>query len=114
MKSILIAEDEPRIASFVAKGLQKNGFKAVVASDGEQAVLMIQEQEFDLLLLDLGLPIKDGWTVLNELKEQGCQMPVIIVTAWDGIKNNQEGYDYVTKPFRFQDLLKLVYHYVNQ
>jgi DNA-binding response OmpR family regulator len=113
MSCILIAEDERRIAAFIEKGLRKYGFSTAIATDGEQAVLMAQSDEFDLLLLDLGLPVKDGWTVLAELRRQGKQLPVIIVTARDDVAQKKVGLqyganDYITKPFRFQDLLARV------
>ncbi len=105
MSSILIAEDESRIAAFIQKGLEKNGFKTAIASDGEEALLMAQSDDFDLLLLDLGLPIKDGWTVLKNLRSQGKQIPIIIVSAFDVTNEVAEVDDYITKPFRLQDLL---------
>ena len=60
MSRILIVEDESRIAAFVEKGLRKNGFSTAIAADGEQALLMTQSNDFDLLILDLGLPIMNG------------------------------------------------------
>ncbi|MDJ0649905.1 MAG: response regulator [Xenococcaceae cyanobacterium MO_188.B19] len=108
MANILIAEDESRIASFIEKGLRKNGFKTAIATDGEQTLAMIQNQNFDLLLLDLGLPIKDGWTVLKELRSQEYKLPIIIVSANDFSQDSTEVTDYITKPFRFQDLLARV------
>lgn len=113
MCRILIAEDESRIAAFMEKGLRKNGFTTAVAEDGNKAVSMAQTGEFDLLLLDLGLPGKDGWAVLEELRHQGVQLPIIIVTARDEVKDRIAGFkgganDYVTKPFQFKDLLNRV------
>ncbi len=108
MANILIAEDESRIASFIEKGLRKNGFKTAIASDGEQTLAMIQSQNFDLLLLDLGLPIKDGWTVLKELRSQEYKLPIIIVSANEFSQDSTEITDYIAKPFRFQDLLERV------
>ena len=108
MANILIAEDESRIASFIEKGLRKNGFNTAIASDGEQTLAMIQSQNFDLLLLDLGLPIKDGWTVLKELRSQEYKLPIIIVSANDFSQDSTEVTDYIAKPFRFQDLLARV------
>ena len=108
MDKILIAEDESRIASFVEKGLRKNGFSTAIATDGEQAWEMLQKENFDLLLLDLGLPIKDGWTVLKELRTQGYKLPIIIVSANDFCQDSTERTDYIAKPFRFQDLLERV------
>lgn len=110
MNRILIAEDESRIASFIEKGLRKNGFITAVAEDGNQAVSMAETGDFDLLLLDIGLPGKDGWAVLKSLRSQGKQLPVIIVSARDEVKDKVIGRvsganDYVTKPFQFRELL---------
>ncbi|NEO29995.1 MAG: response regulator transcription factor [Symploca sp. SIO3C6] len=110
MNRILIAEDEPRIASFLEKGLRANGFTTSVATDGDQVIVMALDENVDLLLLDLGLPGKDGWTVLEELRGQGAMLPIIILTARDDINDKVAGLeggadDYVTKPFRFEELL---------
>lgn len=112
-KRILIVEDESRIAAFLQKGLKKYGFTTAIAEDGDQAILMAQSGDFDLLLLDLGLPGKDGWTVLRELRDQGKRFPVIIVTARDDERDRVAGLeaganDYITKPFRFEELLARV------
>ena len=113
MKRILIAEDESRIASFLQKGFKANGFTTYVVEDGEKAVLMVNSDNFDLLILDIGLPGKDGWTVLEELRGQGQQLPIIILTVHDNVKDKVNGFergadDYVTKPFRFEELLARV------
>ncbi|WP_019506846.1 response regulator transcription factor [Pleurocapsa sp. PCC 7319] len=110
MSRILIAEDEPRIAAFVQKGLRANGFTTAIASDAQEALNMVLGSDFDLMLLDLGLPIKDGLTVLEELRGQGAKLPIIILTARDDIKDKVAGLesgadDYVTKPFSFEELL---------
>lgn len=110
---ILIAEDEPRIAALIQKGLRKNGFDSAVAEDGHQAILMAQSGNFNLMLLDIGLPGKDGWIVLKELRSQGEELPVIIVTARDDVSDKVTGLkwganDYVTKPFRFEELIARV------
>jgi two-component system, OmpR family, response regulator QseB len=110
MTQILIAEDEPRIASFIEKGLRSHGFTTVVAPDAKEAFDLAISGSFDLLLLDLGLPVKDGLSVLEELRGQGAQLPIIILTARDDIQNKIAGLegganDYVTKPFRFEELL---------
>ena len=110
MSRILIAEDEPRIAAFVQKGLRANGFTTAIASDAQEALNMVLGGDFDLMLLDLGLPIKDGLTVLEELRGQGAKLPIIILTARDDIKDKVAGLesgadDYVTKPFSFEELL---------
>jgi DNA-binding response OmpR family regulator len=113
MNRILIAEDEPRLASFLQKGLRSNGFATTVAEDGAKASLLARDDEFDLLVLDLGLPGKDGSEVLRELRSSGQRMPVIILTARDDVSDKVAGLergadDYVTKPFRFEELLARV------
>ncbi|MEM6352210.1 MAG: response regulator transcription factor [Cyanobacteria bacterium P01_D01_bin.14] len=110
MSRILIAEDEARVAAFVEKGLRANGFTTAIATTGPDTVMMALDGEFDLIVLDLGLPFKDGLTVLEELRGQGCQMPIIILTARDDVRDKVTGFelgadDYVTKPFRFEELL---------
>lgn len=110
MTRILIAEDETRIASFIEKGLCSHGFKTAIASDAHEATNMAQNSEFDLMILDLGLPGKDGLEVLEELRGQGVRLPIIILTARDDIHDKVAGLeggadDYMTKPFRFEELL---------
>jgi DNA-binding response OmpR family regulator len=110
---VLIAEDEPRLSSFLEKGLRANGFATTVVEDGAKAALMAQDDEFDLLVLDLGLPGKDGKDVLREVRRGGQRMPVIILTARDDVSDKVAGLeggadDYVTKPFRFEELLARV------
>jgi DNA-binding response OmpR family regulator len=113
MNRILIAEDEPRLASFLEKGLRSNGFVTAVAHDGAKASRLARDGDFDLLVLDLGLPVKDGTEVLRDLRASGERMPVIILTARDDVSDKVSGLeggadDYVTKPFRFEELLARV------
>lgn len=113
MTHILIAEDEPRIAAFLEKGLRANGFIITIAEQADHTIHMALSDNFDLLLLDLGLPGKDGLTVLEELRGQGAKLPIIILSARDDIENKLAGLeggadDYVTKPFRFEELLARV------
>ncbi len=110
MSQILIAEDESRIASFIAKGLRANGFLPTIASDAKETLDLIIGNHFDLLILDLGLPGKDGLEVLEEIRGQGANLAVIILTARDDINDKVAGLeggadDYMTKPFRFEELL---------
>ncbi|MEM9976733.1 MAG: response regulator transcription factor [Cyanobacteria bacterium P01_D01_bin.2] len=110
MSRILIAEDESRVASFVDKGLQASGFTTAIATTGSEAVAYALDDEFELIVLDLGLPEKDGMAVLEELRGQGCQIPIIILTARDDLTDKLTGFelgadDYLTKPFRFEELL---------
>lgn len=113
MHRILIAEDEPRIAAFIQKGLRAHGFATAVAENADQIQTLIQETRFDLLILDLGLPGKDGLAVLEELRGQGERFPILILTARDSISDKVAGLeggadDYMTKPFRFEELLARV------
>ncbi len=113
MNRILIAEDEPRLASFLEKGLRANGFVTTIVGDGVNASAMARDDEFDLLVLDLGLPGRDGTVVLRELRAAGQRMPVVILTARDDVSDTVAGFeggadDYVTKPFRFEELLARV------
>lgn len=110
MPHILIVEDEPRIVAFLEKGLQSNGFVTTTALDGVDAVSMALEGNFDLMILDLNLPHKNGLMVLEEIRGQGAQLPVLILTARDDIQDKITGFesgadDYLTKPFRFEELL---------
>ncbi|AFZ25403.1 response regulator with CheY-like receiver domain and winged-helix DNA-binding domain [Cylindrospermum stagnale PCC 7417] len=113
MPNILIVEDEPRIASFIQKGLRSQGFTTTIVTDGLYVLDVIQSSTFDLLILDLRLPGKDGFKVLEELRGQGEDIPVIILSARSDIHDKVAGLeggadDYVTKPFRFEELLARV------
>jgi two-component system, OmpR family, copper resistance phosphate regulon response regulator CusR len=117
MNRILIAEDEARLAAFLEKGLKRNGYATVIAEDGHQAVELSQAENVHLLLLDLGLPVKDGWAVLKELRSQGENFPIIVVTALSDDRSRARALasgatDFVTKPFRFSDLLNKVRSYL--
>ncbi len=108
-----MTEDEPRIASFIQKGLRAHGFTTAIAINADDAIAQTLAASFDLLILDLGLPDKDGHQVIAELRGQGATLPIIILTARDGIYDKVAGLengadDYVTKPFRFEELLARV------
>ena len=110
MKRILIAEDEARIASFVEKGLRSNGFTPTLVGDGEKAYDYAMSGDFDLLVLDIGLPLMDGFTVLRQLRAAHSDLPVVILSARDSLTDTLTGLeggadDYVAKPFRFEELL---------
>lgn len=110
MNRILIAEDEPGIATFIEKGLRSAGFTTLVVDDGPTAADIAQDLNFDLLILDLGLPGLDGHQVLAQIRERGERMPVVILTARKGVGDTVAGLeggadDYITKPFRFEELL---------
>ncbi|MCK2245181.1 MULTISPECIES: response regulator transcription factor [unclassified Crossiella] len=113
MGRILIAEDEQRIASFVEKGLRANGFSTSTVGDGNTALDYALTGDFDLVVLDLGLPGRDGFAVLHALRQARVTTPVIILTARDSVHDTVAGLeggadDYMTKPFRFEELLARV------
>lgn len=110
MTRILIAEDEERIVSFLQKGLRASGYTTVAVDTGHDAAALARDDSFDLVILDLGLPGKDGHDVLREIRARGERLPVIILTARDGVDDTVAGLergadDYMTKPFRFEELL---------
>jgi DNA-binding response OmpR family regulator len=114
MNRILIAEDEPRLAAFLEKGLRANGFATTVAPDGAAAALMARDADFDLLILDVGLPGKNGFEALRDVRQAGQKLPVIMLTVRrdvaDKVAALQGGADdYMTKPFGFDELLARVH-----
>lgn len=113
MARILIAEDEPGIASFLEKGFRSAGYSTLVVEDGRTAAHAARDDDFDLVILDLGLPLLDGHEVLAEIRGRGERLPVVILTARSGVHDTVAGLeggadDYVTKPFRFEELLARV------
>lgn len=110
MSQILVAEDETRIASFVTKGLRAAGYACTAVTTGREAYDLAQSGDFALLVLDLGLPDQDGFTVLRRLREARNALPVIILTARSSVTDTVAGLeggadDYMAKPFRFEELL---------
>jgi DNA-binding response OmpR family regulator len=112
MPRVLIAEDDHLISSFVAKGLQANGFSTLIVDDGEEAERLGLTDEFDLLILDMGLPDRDGLHVLQELRARGKTLPILVLTGRserDVVMCLEAGADdYMHKPFRFEELLARV------
>jgi DNA-binding response OmpR family regulator len=113
LNRILVAEDEARIAAFLEKGLRSSGFNVEIASNGHDAAMMARSEDFDLLILDLGLPGKDGWQVLEEVRGRGERLRIIILTAQDEVEDTVTALesganDYVTKPFEFTELIARV------
>ena len=113
MSGILIAEDEQRIALFVDKGLRAAGFTTTVVADGASALAAARTGDYDLLLLDVGLPVVDGFEVLDTLRAEGIALPVIMLTARTTVEDTVAGLegganDYIPKPFRFDELLARV------
>ena len=113
MSRILIAEDEPNIVRFLVRGLQAKGYATTAATDGEAALYLAETGEFDLMLLDLGLPRLDGLGVLAELRRSQIRLPVIVLTARSAPGDIVAGLDggaddYMSKPFRLAELLARV------
>ncbi len=109
MARILIVEDEQRIASFVSKGLRAEGHATTVVADGRDGLDHALSGDYDLMVLDIGLPRLDGFDVLDQLRSQGSRMPVIVLTARDSVSDTVSALeggadDYMPKPFRFAEL----------
>ena len=107
---ILLVEDDSRVARFIAKGLREQAYAVDIARDGEQALYHAGINDYDLVVLDLMLPVKDGYQVCRELRASGFAAPVLMLTARDAVDDRVEGLDcgaddYLTKPFDFKELL---------
>lgn len=107
---VLLVEDDKRIAAFVAKGLRENSYAVDIASDGDEAAYMASINSYDLFILDINLPKKDGFEVCQELRDKGTNQPILMLTARDAIDDRISGLDtgaddYLTKPFVFRELL---------
>ncbi len=103
-------EDETRVAGFIAKGLREQAYAVDVAGDGEQAIYHAAVNEYDLVILDVMLPIKDGHQVCRELRAAGFRAPILMLTARDAVDDRVAGLDsgaddYLAKPFDFKELL---------
>ena len=109
MASILIIEDEHRIASFIGKGLRAEGHTALAVADGPTGLDHALSGDFDLVVLDIGLPGMDGFELLDDLRSQGSRVPVIVLTARDSVTDTVSALeggadDYMPKPFRYAEL----------
>ncbi len=107
---ILIVEDERKTAAFLAKGLEENGFVVDVAGRGDDGLHLARTVAFDLVILDVMLPRLDGWAVLEAIRREGGQTPVLFLTARDAVEDRVRGLelgadDYLVKPFAFSELL---------
>jgi DNA-binding response OmpR family regulator len=113
LMKFLVVEDEPLMASFIARGLQDSGYSVEIASDGARAITAVEHESFDLVILDLRLPVKDGLTVCRELRSKSFRSPILMLTALDSIEDvvtglNSGADDYLAKPFDFDVLLARV------
>jgi heavy metal response regulator len=107
---ILIVEDEKKVAAFIKKGLEEETYAVDVAYDGEDGLHMGLENQYDLIILDLMLPVIDGLEVLSRLRENKVDTPILLLTAKDSVEDKVTGLntgadDYLTKPFAFSELL---------
>lgn len=110
---ILLVEDEPHAAQMLAKGLREQTYAVDVAGDGEEAVYQAGVNDYDLIILDIMLPLKDGFEVCRELRTSGLTSPILMLTARDAVQDRITGLDtgaddYLTKPFDFHELLARV------
>ena len=107
---LLLVEDDPRIARWVAKGLREKAYAVDVAATGDDAVYQASINTYDLVILDVMLPGRDGFQVCRELRASGQRMPILMLTARDAVEDRVTGLDqgaddYLTKPFEFRELL---------
>ena len=110
---ILVVEDEAKTTGFLRKGLTEQGFAVDVGRDGEEGLRLARAGLYDLIILDVMLPRRDGWSVLAELRRAGSRTPVLFLTARDAVPDRVRGLelgadDYLVKPFAFSELLARV------
>ena len=107
---ILTVEDDRKVAGFIAQGLREEGHAVDLAVDGEEATTLAHVNEYDIILLDVVLPKKNGFQVAQELRREGRNTPILMLTSRDGVEDIVRGLDsgaddYLSKPFRFDELL---------
>ncbi len=107
--NILVVEDEKKVAGFIKRGLEEDGYQVVVTHDGADGIKQALEGDYSLIILDVMLPKKDGLTVVRELREAGKRIPVLMLTAKAATEDVVSGLDagsddYLTKPFAFAEL----------
>ena len=113
MMRILVIEDERKTAAFLNKGLSESGFIVDTEGNGEEGLFLALSKDYDLIILDVMLPDRDGWSILSALRRAGKQMPVLFLTARDTVRDRVKGLesgadDYLIKPFAFSELLARV------
>ncbi len=111
---ILLVEDEKKTASYLHKGLSESGFVVDIAERGDDGLYLALRSDYDLIILDVMLPGRDGWSVLRELRRSGKQVPVLFLTARDTVEDRVKGLeggadDYLVKPFAYAELLARVH-----
>ncbi len=110
---VLIIEDEKKTSSFLSKGLTESGYIVDATEDGDEGLLMALDINYDLIILDVMLPGRDGWSILSTLRQAGKQIPVLFLTARDAVQDRVKGLelgadDYLIKPFAFSEFLARV------
>jgi DNA-binding response OmpR family regulator len=110
MNSILVIEDEAKVARFIQRGLAAEGWQVDIAITGDDGLQMARERSYDLLTIDLLLPGIDGFSLIRKLREEGCNSPMLILSAKDSLKDKLLGFDigaddYLPKPFMFEELV---------
>jgi two-component system copper resistance phosphate regulon response regulator CusR len=110
---ILLIEDERKTVRFLAKGLREDGFIVDIAMDGDTGLELAEQTRYDLFIVDVMLPEKNGWTVVANLRSRGVKAPILFLTARDSVKDRVKGLelgadDYLIKPFAFSELLARV------
>jgi two-component system copper resistance phosphate regulon response regulator CusR len=107
---ILVVEDDRKVSAFLQKGLQEENYAVDVCGDGNEALYLAQVNPYDVIVLDVMLPAKDGFSACRELRENGVLTPILMLTAKDEVEDRVMGLsegadDYLTKPFSFEELL---------
>ncbi|HEV8293359.1 MAG TPA: response regulator transcription factor [Tepidisphaeraceae bacterium] len=107
---LLVAEDHPKLARSIANGLREEGYSVDLTFDGDEAAHLLSSNEYDCVILDIMLPGKEGWDVLNEIRARGNRAPVLCLTARDAPEDRVKGLDlgaddYLVKPFDWDELL---------
>ena len=110
---ILIIEDEPQVVEFLKKGLTEKGYETVVAYDGQMGERLASKGEFDFIILDVILPVLNGYELCKRIREKGLQVPVLMLTALGTTDDKVTGFDagaddYLVKPFEFAELLSRI------
>jgi two-component system copper resistance phosphate regulon response regulator CusR len=107
---VLIVEDESKTAAYLKRGLEENGFSADLADNGDDGIFLAESRSYDLIILDVMLPGRDGWSTIADLRRREIATPVLLLTARDGVQDRVKGLelgadDYLVKPFAFAELL---------
>jgi two-component system copper resistance phosphate regulon response regulator CusR len=106
---LLLVEDDDKVASFVRRGLVQEGFSVDLSRDGSDAFHQVLHEAYDVMVLDILIPFMDGFEVLGQIRKRGCQVPVLVLSAKDGVEDrirglNEGADDYLVKPFSFDEL----------